>query len=57
LVVATTADTEKKKLGKEEAAYKERAKRARQVAAARSRVSNRRGPVSKKVIRIAAGRG
>jgi len=57
LVVATITDTEKKKLGKEETAYKERAKRARQVAAARRRASNRRGPVSKKVIRITSGRG
>ena len=57
--MATTTDTEKKKkkMGKEEAAYKERAKRVRQVAAARSRASNRRGPVSKKVIRITSGRG
>ena len=54
--MATTTDTEKK-LGKEEAAYKERAKRARQVDAARRRASHRRGPVSKKVIRITSGRG
>ena len=36
--MATTTDTEKKKLGKEEEAYKERAKRARQVADASTTV-------------------
>ena len=42
--MATTTDTEKKKLDKEEAAYKEMGKRARQVGTARRRASYRRGP-------------
>ena len=43
--MATTTDTEKKKkLDKEEEAYKEMGKRARQVGTARRRASYRRGP-------------